>query len=79
MSETLKRKFMYDDEELIDPGSMLTIEEVRKYHSQKIPELTNASFTQKIDSKEKVLVITFGKTLGTKGEFLLSDSRGVKV
>ena len=67
MSETLKRKFIYDNKELIDPGSILTIEEVRKYHSQKIPELTNASFTQKIDSSKKELVITFGKTLGTKG------------
>jgi PRTRC genetic system protein C len=65
--KVLKRIFMFDDKELVDPGQLLTVEEVRKYYSTKYPELTNASFTQSIDDKKDSLIIKFGKSYGTKG------------
>lgn len=63
----LIRKFIFDGEELPDPGLLLSPEEVRKYYATKYPELTNALIEQKIDDKKQNLIITFNKTLGTKG------------
>jgi len=63
----LKRKFVFDDKDLPDPGEILSVDEVRKYYATKHPELTNATYEQKIDAKENTLVITFSKSYGTKG------------
>jgi PRTRC genetic system protein C len=61
----MARKFMFDGKELPDPDPGLKIDEVRDMHAEFLPELFNASHTEKKDGENTV--ITFKKNVGTKG------------
>jgi len=67
MATKLKRRFFYDGKELVDPGELLSIQEVRKFYSREYPELNNANFKQEINDKELTLDVTFTAEIGTKG------------
>lgn len=45
--ESLKRKFMYEGEELSDPNNKLKPEEVLDFYSQGYPEFVNAKVVSK--------------------------------
>ena len=59
------RKFIYDGQPLPDPDPALSIDEVRQVHAEFLPELYNATHTEKKDGEDTV--ITFTKRVGTKG------------
>jgi len=63
----LTRTFSYGGMALPDPGSALSLEEVRDVYSAAYPELISAS----IEGPEQVgntLTFTFKKGIGTKGK-----------
>jgi len=61
-----KRIFKFDDKELDDPNSNLSIEEVKKFYAGKYPELTNASISGPKMENDKA-VYTLGVSIGKKG------------
>jgi len=64
--ETLTRTFSYGCLTLPDPGSSLSLEEVRDVYSAAYPELNSASI-EGPEKKGASLVYTFKKGVGTKG------------
>ncbi|MFA6120893.1 MAG: PRTRC system protein C [Sideroxydans sp.] len=62
----LKRTFAYSGLTLPDPGSGLSLEEVRDVYAATYPELISASI-EGPEKKGDNLVYTFKKGVGTKG------------
>jgi PRTRC genetic system protein C len=60
------RTFNYNGMELPDPGSSLTLDEVRDIYSATFPELTSAAIEGPEFHGEKI-VYSFLKSVGTKG------------
>jgi PRTRC genetic system protein C len=61
----LSRSFSYSGMSLPDPGTSLTLEEVRDTYSAAYPELVSASI-EGPERKGDKLVYTFRKAVGTK-------------
>ncbi len=61
-----KRIFLYEDREYDDPDPNMTIDEVRQYYAQYMPELSNATTSSKKEGDNDV--IEFKKRVGTKGK-----------
>lgn len=62
----LKRKFVFEEEDLEDPNPNMSIEEVQGFYSLRHPELTTATVDgPKIEGD--TAVYEFNSKLGTKG------------
>jgi PRTRC genetic system protein C len=65
-TNTLERGFLYNGVSLPDPGSNLTVEEVRDVYSAAYPEILTSSI-EGPEKKGDKLVYTFRKAAGGKG------------
>lgn len=64
--EVLKRKFMFDEQELPEPNPSFSTTEVRDFYSGQYPELNNASIIGPVIKDGKQL-FTFKTIIGSKG------------
>ncbi len=64
--DNLERSFVYNGITLPDPGTGLSLEEVRDVYSVQFPEIVSATFDGP-ERKGNKLVYTIRKAVGTKG------------
>lgn len=64
--ESLPREFSYNGVALPDPGTGLTLEQVRDVYSASFPEIVTAAI-EGPETKAGKLVYTFRRAVGTKG------------
>lgn len=62
----MARIFVYDAREFPDPGSKLSVEDVRKQLAEFFPELANAETRE--EKRGEDTVYSFTKRIGTKGQ-----------
>jgi PRTRC genetic system protein C len=62
----LERTFTYNGISLPDPGTALTLEQVRDVYSAAFPEIVSASI-EGPEQKNGKLLYTFRKAVGSKG------------
>jgi PRTRC genetic system protein C len=61
----LKRKFMYNGQELVDVDPAMSAQETRDFYSMNYPELATADVVETIN--DEFVIYTFNKSVGTKG------------
>ena len=67
-SQELKRVFIIDGEEMVDPNRTYTVEKVISFYSNQFPSLVNGNVSDtKIDEEKNQIVYTIGTSIGTKG------------
>lgn len=60
------RKFIFNSQELTDPGVHMTPRQVAEFHASKYPELTTAGIDGPVTA-DGTETYTFRKAIGTKG------------
>lgn len=63
-----KRRFLFNDKELVDPGQEMTTDEVLSFYGEAYPELTNGSVSaSELDEDGETMTYILNSHVGDKG------------